>query len=187
MTNNPNGFQREMSSTEVKTYRQKARKKERKRYQDKRSEARRREELQVPWTTISKEGSKPEILSRIAQTTEALSRLKIIWRDNNISLASKVNLMRTLILSTSLYACESWTLTSEIERRIQALEMRCYRRRLNISYKDHVTNEEVRNRIQNAIGLHDDLLTMVKKKNGDGWYGHISRSSGMAKTILQGQ
>ena len=68
--------------------------------------------------------------------------------------------MRTLILSTFLYACESWTLTAEIERRIQALEMRCYRRLLNISYKDHVTNEEVRNRIQNAIGVHDDLLTM---------------------------
>ena len=47
------------------------------------------------------------------------------------------------------------------ERRIQALEMRCYRRLLNISYKDHVTNEEVRNRIQKAIGMHDDLITMV--------------------------
>ena len=83
-----------------------------------------------------------------------------------------------------LYACESWTLTAEIERRIQALEMRCYRRLLNISYKDHVTNEEVRNRIQNAIGVHDDL-TMVKKRKL-GWYGYISRSSGMAKTVLQG-
>ena len=93
--------------------------------------------------------------------------------------------MRTLILSTFLYACESWTLTAEIERKIQALEMRCYRRLLNISYKDHVTNEEVRNRIQNAIGVHDDLLTMVKKQKLR-WYGHISRSSGMAKTILQG-
>ena len=76
-------------------------------------------------------------------------------------------------------------LTAEIERRIQALEMRCYRRLLNISYKDHVTNEEVRNRIQDAIGVHDDLLTMVKEKKL-WWYGHISRSSGMAKTILQG-
>ena len=53
------------------------------------------------------------------------------------------------------------------------------------SYKDHVTNEEVRNRIQNALGVHDDLLTMVKKRKLR-WYGHISRSSGMAKTILQG-
>ena len=73
---------------------------------------------------ISNEGSKPEILSRIAQTTTALSRPKVIWRDKNISLASKVKLMRTLIFSTFLY-------------------------------------EEVRKRIQNAIGVHDDLLTMV--------------------------
>ena len=133
---------------------------------------------------ISNEGSKPEILSRIAKTTAALSRLKIILRDKNISLDSKVKLMRTLILSTFLYACESWTLTAEIERRNQALDMRCYRRLLNISYKDHVTHEEVRNRIQNAIGVHDDLLTMVRKRKLR-WYGHISRSFGMAKTILQ--
>ena len=93
--------------------------------------------------------------------------------------------MWKLILSTFLYACKSWTLTAEIERRIKVLEMRCYRRLLNISYKDHVTNEEVRSRIQNAIGVHDDLLTMVKKRKLR-WYGHISRSSGMAKTILQG-
>ena len=72
---------------------------------------------------ISNEGSKPEILSRIAQIIAALSRVKIIVRDKNISLASKVKLMRTLILSTFLYAYENWTLTAEIERRIQALEM----------------------------------------------------------------
>ena len=48
-----------------------------------------------------------------------------------------------------------------------------------------MANEEVCNRIQNANGVHDDLLTMVKKRKLR-WYGHISRSSGMAKTILQG-
>ena len=47
-----------------------------------------------------------------------------------------------------------------------------------------MTNEEVRNSIQNATGVHDDLLTMVKKRKLR-WYGHISRPSGMAKTILQ--
>ena len=92
--------------------------------------------------------------------------------------------MQMLILSTFLYACESWTLTAEVKRRIQAFEMRCYRRLLNISCKDHVTNEEVRNRIQNTIGVHDDLIMVKKWKLR--WYGHIARSSGMAKTILQG-
>ena len=162
MTNNPNGFQREIKM-----------------------KGQRLEEVEnfkYLGVIISNEGSKPEIPSKIAQTTAALSRLKIIWKDKNISLASKVKLMRTLILSTFLYACESWTLTAEIERRIQALVMRCYRRLLNISYKDHVTNEEVRSRIQNAIGLHADLLTMIKKRKPR-WYSHFSRSS---KTILQG-
>ena len=56
---------------------------------------------------------------------------------------------------------------------------------LRISYKDHVTNEEVRTKIQQAIGPHDDLPTIVKRRKLQ-WYGHVSLSSGLAKTILQG-
>ena len=55
---------------------------------------------------------------------------------------------------------------------------------LHISYKDHVTNEEVRAKIQQASGPHEDL-TIVKTRKLQ-WYGHVSRSSGLAKTILQG-
>ena len=84
-----------------------------------------------------------------------------------------------------LYACESWTLTAELQRRIQAMEMRCCRKILSISYKDHVTNEEVRAKIQQAIGPHENLLTIVKGHKLQ-CYGHVSRSSGLAKTILQG-
>ena len=65
------------------------------------------------------------------------------------------------------------------------MEMRCYHKRVHISYKDHVTNEEVRAKIQQAIGSHEDLLTIVKKRKLQ-WYGHVSRSSGLAQTILQG-
>ena len=65
------------------------------------------------------------------------------------------------------------------------MEMRCYRKLLHISYKDHVTNEEVRAKVQQAIGPHEDLLTIVKRRKLQ-WDGHVSRSSGLAKTILQG-
>ena len=44
------------------------------------------------------------------------------------------------------------------------MEMRCYRKIPHISYKDHVTNEEVRAKIQQAIGPHEDLLTTVKRR-----------------------
>ena len=93
--------------------------------------------------------------------------------------------MRSLVTSVSLYACESLTLTAELQRKIQAMEMRCYRKILRISYKDHVTNEEVGAKIQQAIGPHEDLLTIVKKRKLR-WYCHVSPSSGLAKTILQG-
>ena len=63
---------------------------------------------------VSDDGSKPEVLLRIAQATAALTKLKPIWRDNNISLGSKVKLMRSLVISIFLYACESWTLTAEL-------------------------------------------------------------------------
>ena len=65
------------------------------------------------------------------------------------------------------------------------MEMRSYRKILNISYKDHVTNEEVRAKIQQATGPHEDLPIIVKRRKLQ-WYGHVSRSLGLAKTVLQG-
>ena len=62
--------------------------------------------------------------------------------------------------------------------------MRCYRKTLRISYKDRVTKGEVRAKIQQAIGPHEDL-TIVKRRKLH-WYGHVSRSLGLAKAILQG-
>ena len=93
--------------------------------------------------------------------------------------------MRSLATSIFLYAYESWTLTAELQRRIQAIEMRCYRKILHISYGNHVTNEEVHAKIQQAFGPHTDHLTIVKRRLLQ-WYGHVSRSSSLAKSILQG-
>ena len=61
-------------------------------------------------SVITDEGSKPEILSRIAQTTEALTRLKPVWNDRCISLSSKVRLMRSHVTSIFLYACKIFTM-----------------------------------------------------------------------------
>ena len=92
--------------------------------------------------------------------------------------------MRSLVTSIFLHAYESWTFRAELQRRIQVMEMRCYRKILYISYRDHVTNEEVHANIQQAIGPHEDLLTIVKRRKLQ-WYDHVSRSSGLAKTIFK--
>ena len=60
-----------------------------------------------------------------------------------------------------------------------------YSKILHISYKEHVTNEKVRAKIQQATGPYEDLLTIAKRRKLQ-WYGHFSCSSGLAKIILQG-
>ena len=107
---------------------------------------------QWPSTTDSQpiqipSGSKPEILARTALTTAALAKLQPVWKDKNITVGSKLRLLNALVLSIFHYACESWTLTAELQRKIQDEEMRSLRRLLGISYKDHITNEEVRRRV----------------------------------------
>ena len=92
------------------------------------------------------------------------SKFKIIRKDKNITLSSKIRLMRSLVISIFLHSCETWTLKAELERKLHTTEMRCSQRRLGISYRDHVTNEEVRNTIRNAIGPYQDLVTTVRKK-----------------------
>ena len=106
--------------------------------------------------------------------------------DRSISLSSKIRLMPSFVTSIFLYACESWTLTGKLQRiiQLQAMEMRCYRKILHISFKDHVTSKEVCAKIQQAIRPHEDL-TIIKRRKLQ-WYGHVSRSSGLAKTNLQG-
>ena len=131
---------------------------------------------------ICDEGSRREVLSRAAQTMAALARLKIIWKDKNIRIKHKIRLLRTLVITIFLYACETWTLQS----RIQSLEIRCFREILGISYKDRITNEQVRKTIIKHIGPYEDLLETVKRRRKLKWYGHVTRSDGLTKVILQG-
>ena len=86
----------------------------------------------------------------------------------------------SLVTSTLLHARETWMLAAELERRIQTLEITSYRKLLNISYLDHITNEKLWKQIRDAVGFHDDLPSMVKKRKL-GWYNHILRSSGLVQ------
>ena len=94
--------------------------------------------LKHPGSVVSGESSKPKILSRKALTTEALTRLKPVWNDRSISLSSR--LMCSLVTSILLYACESWTPTAQLQRRMRAMEMRCY---FDGSYKCRLARRNV--------------------------------------------
>ena len=58
-------------------------------------------------SVVSDESSKPKILSRVTETTAALTRLKPVWNDWSISHSSRIRLMHSLVTSIFLYVCES--------------------------------------------------------------------------------
>lgn len=134
---------------------------------------------------LSKDGTcTAEVNSRIAAATAAMASLTHIWK-SDMSFQIKYKLYRSLVISTFLYGCETWTLHAETERRIQAFEHKCLRRLLRISYKDHKTNDFVRSTVTTMVGPQETLLAFVKRKKL-AWYGHTTRHNCLAKTILQG-
>ena len=92
--------------------------------------------------------------------------------------------MRALVITIFLYACDTWTLTAELQRRIKSIQFGCFQKILGISYKDRVTNEHMRKTIIKHIGPYEDLLATVKRRKLK-WYGHVTRSDGLTKVMLQ--
>ena len=91
--------------------------------------------------------------------------------------------MHFLVLSVFLFTFETLRLDADPQRRIHAMETRCY---IKIHYTtDHVTNKEVQNTVQRAI-RPTNISSLLSKKQKISWYRHASCSTGLAKTILQG-
>ncbi|KAK2178941.1 hypothetical protein NP493_522g01034 [Ridgeia piscesae] len=109
---------------------------------------------------IADEGSKPEIIARIAQTTAALTQLKTIWNDRKIALSSKIGLMRSLVMSIFLCTCEYWTLTADTERRIQAIEMRCLRK---LTYRDSAIRWAPRRPLDHSKATQTEMVRVYNK------------------------
>ena len=68
------------------------------------------------------DGSKPEVLSRIAQATAALTRLKQLWRDNNIALGSKVILMCSKVKLMCSLVISYFCMPCELEKKCRPLK-----------------------------------------------------------------
>ena len=93
--------------------------------------------------------------------------------------------MRSHVTSIFLYACESWTLTAELQRGIQAMKVGSLPRDTTHLIQRPCYQRGSPCQDPQAIGPHEDLLTMVKRRKLK-WHGRVSRSSGLAKTIMQG-
>ena len=123
------------------------------------------------------------MLSRAAKANQVCRNLNIIWNDKHIRLGYNLRLMNSLVTSIFIYECET-SLTDELETRIKTFETKNFRKLLGVTYKDRITNDEIRNRITQA-GRYTDLLIIVKRRTLT-LYVHVTLYEGLAKLILQG-
>ena len=130
--------------------------------------------------------SEHEIKKRLAVATNQLARLDKIWNSSSINISTKIKLLKSLITSIALYGSETWTYTKSLERRINAFEMRCFRRILKITWRQKITNTEVKERITRQIGKYEPLLETARRRKLQ-WFGHITRRTGsLAYDIMHG-
>ena len=74
-----------------------------------------------------------KIKKRIPTVKDAFQNLSLILKNRNISMTTKFRVSNTYVWSTLTYGCECWTITSDIEKKIEAAEMWFIRRMLRIS------------------------------------------------------
>ncbi|VEN44932.1 unnamed protein product, partial [Callosobruchus maculatus] len=80
-----------------------------------------------------------EIRRRIQQARVAMTKLTKIWRDHNITKATKMSLIQSLVFSIFLYVSETWTVKKAVRARIDAFKMWTWRRMLRVPCTAHRT------------------------------------------------
>ena len=108
-------------------------------------------------------------------------KLDNIWRSKNVEIKDKLLLMRSIVMATLLYACESWTVSKSDKQRLKTFEMKIYRRLLGISWKEKKTNLFVKNRIREICGYKPGVVERKFK-----YFGHRVCGGGTAKAVMEG-
>ena len=111
-----------------------------------------------------------EIKRRMAMAGSAFNRLKErIFRRHDINMKVKLRILNACILPVLTYGSETWNITDTMEKKLDACENNWLRRILRISYKEHKTNEEIRQRTRQPL-----VSTVIRKKRLK-WLGHTLR------------
>ena len=119
---------------------------------------------------ITEDGrSEKEIICRIGMAkSKFYDNLKIFT--GQLSTTTKKQMIKSLVRSVTLYATEAWTMRKVDTQILEAFEMWCWRKMFKISYKEHVTNDEVFSRAKEKRSIIARITKQQKL-----WIGHNLR------------
>ena len=114
---------------------------------------------------------------------KAMTNLDIILKSRDITLPTKVHLVKAIVFPVVMYGCESWTIKKAERRRIDSFELWCWRRLLRVSWTARRSNQSILKEISPGCSL-EGLMLKLKLQ----YFSHLMRRAGsLEKTLMLGK
>ena len=109
-----------------------------------------------------------EIKRRLLLGRKVMTNLDSIFKSRDITLATKVCLVKAMVFPVVMYGCEGWTVKKAEHRRIDAFELWCWRRPLRVPWTGRRSNQSILKEISPGISLEGMMLTLKLQ-----YFGHL--------------
>ena len=123
-----------------------------------------------------------EIKRRLLLGRKVMTNLDSIFKSRDITLPTKVHLVKVMVLPVVMYGCESWTVKKAECQKIDAFELWCWRRLLRVSWTARRSNQSILKQISLGCSL-ERLMLKLKLQ----YFGHLMRrADSFEKTLMLG-
>jgi uncharacterized membrane-anchored protein YhcB (DUF1043 family) len=122
-----------------------------------------------------------EIRRRIGIAKSTFASMKKVLTARNIAISVRLRVLKCYIWSTLLYGCETWTISGNMLKKLEALETWFYRRMLRISWNEYVTNEEVYRQMNTSKTLVKGIVHRQLS-----FLGHVMRKEDLENLVVTG-
>ena len=111
-----------------------------------------------------------------------MTNLDSIFKSRDITLLTRVHLVKAMVFPVVMYGCESWTVKKAERRRTDTFELWCWRRLLRVRWTARISNQSILKEISPEYSLEG--LTLKLKLQ---LFGHLMRTDSLEKTLMLGK
>ena len=124
-----------------------------------------------------------EIKRRLLLGRKVMTNLESILKSRDITLPTKIQLVKTMVFPVVMYGCESWTMKKAEHRRTDAFELWCWRRLFKVPWTAKRSNQSILKEVSPGCSL-EGLMLKLKLQ----YFGHFMRSvDSLEKTLMLGK
>ena len=109
-----------------------------------------------------------EIKRRLLLGRKVMPNLDSIFKSRNITLPTKVHLVKAIVFPVVIYGCDSWTVKKAEHQRIHAFELWCWRKLLRVPWNARRSNQSILKEINPGISLEEMMLKLKLQ-----YFGHL--------------